>query len=343
MNLKLLSPLVFLTLPVSCTGTQQRYRYVDYGAMSDHQRGEMLIERVKVKNLKAFILDDSAYENKDICEWVGIACNSAGSVTDVAWDFYSLSGFMDLSWIPPKTANFQLQGNSISGTIEAIKLPRTLQKINIDGCAFQGELRFLDLPANLKHLLIPGNNITGMIWITHAQESLQNADFRENYFESVISSGDESGACIRGLTSVTELRENQQMHDACSSLQNRELLVHREHDGKVWLKSVFADSEGHIQNVFWPKMSLEGEVPCRQLPQFMLSMHMNDNNLRGTVDLCALPRSLRVLDLHNNSIQQDVIEVDRSMDLERINLRGNAVEKVVDFDEIEIYESIALL
>ena len=292
----------------------------------------MLIERVKVNRSHTFILEDPANANKDICEWAGVDCDGAGNVVSVAWEFCCLSGYMDLSWIPPKTARFFLQGNDVSGTLEAVKLPRGLRIIDIDGCAFHGELRFLDLPASLETLNVAGNNLTGMVWITGAQRNLRNADIRLNFFENIISDSAQSFAVIRGLPSVVELAENQHLYRMIATIKNRDTLVSREHEHKVWLRSVYADDEGHIQNIFWPRMMLEGEVQLHGLPQFLRSMHMNDNKISGRLDCQSLPVSLRVMDFRNNLITQEVLQIDIGVNLESVDLRGNDIKQVQSVD-----------
>ncbi|KNH09273.1 leucine-rich repeat protein [Perkinsela sp. CCAP 1560/4] len=320
----------------SCYKNDHSYRYVDYHAMSDQQRAEMLIERVKTSNSQRFILGEERYHRKDICDWIGIRCTGAGSVEDIAWGFFGLRGFMDLSWIPPKAERFQVQGNSISGTIDASKLPRGLRLLNIAGCTFHGNFQFPDLPRSLEEIFIPGNTLTGTIWMSHAQQGLRVADLRDNFFTSVIGAPREAVETVLGVSAVLALKEHQQLWLSCVVLKNRETLIHKRCDDAVWLSSVFVDEEGHIENVFWPRCALEGEMPGKALPQFILSMHLNENALSGRLDLLSLPASLQLLDLRNNNFQQEVVEIIKYPALERIDLRGNAIGTVVSLEGDEI-------
>jgi len=328
--MNLLSTFCAVFIVVTCAKSKKRYRFVDYNAMSDQQRGEMLIERVKTRDAKNFILSDDD-DRADICDWTGVACDSSGSVSAISWDFFGLTGYMDLCFMPPRTQRFKTHGNDISGKIEAVKLPRGLRVLDISGCSFHGDLRFADLPPSLEQLWIPGNSLTGTIFMSEAQKSLQIADLSDNYFTALI--GDREGLrSIRGLESVFEIDDHQVLWDACRELVNRDVLVYRRNENLQWLHSVFANEEGHIENVYWASRRLEGSMIWGSLPQFLVSVHLNDNLLSGGLNLHGLPPSLLLLDLSNNKFVQEIVTIETHDGMERIDLRGNAIEKAVSPD-----------
>ena len=160
----------------------------DFDSLSDQTRMELLIGDLKETLRYKILTDDGDF--KDVCDWEGVQCNSAGNVTQVEMISHASpenGETLNLVYMPPLITNFAFamvgasgsidtqalpaglkilyvtQTERMSGPIETKHLPRGLTELDLELNAFDGGFDLTVLPPALEWLNVHSNNFSGSV------------------------------------------------------------------------------------------------------------------------------------------------------------------------------------
>ena len=168
---------------------------------------ELLIGDLKETLQYKILTDDGDF--KDVCDWEGVQCNSAGNVTKVEMASYAspeCGETLNLAFMPPHVTFFSFSMNSVrgtldtqslpaglrilrvtqtllmSGSIETKHLPRGLTELDLELNAFDGELDLNALPPALVLLNVLFNKFTGSVNMKKLPATLSSLFIGGNQF-----------------------------------------------------------------------------------------------------------------------------------------------------------------
>ena len=117
------------------------------------------------------------------CNWQGAFCNTAGSVTEIAWyGGLGLGGSANLTMLPQGLTYFHLENNNLTGVAEFAFLPRGLLTLDLSSNAFSGSPNLTSLPQRLQDLYLGYNGVSGLPNLTSPPRGLLQLSLYYNLF-----------------------------------------------------------------------------------------------------------------------------------------------------------------
>ena len=336
---------------------------LDNAGLSQQQLMELVVANVP----QAFT--DAHGNHKDIAEWNGVTTDAAGRVTKIEWHgrkslgvskldpkWCKTIGFLDLRWVPSGVAHLEIdsfkvdffdavnlpragtavllkkkEGARMGGRMDTENLPAGLQRIEVSGHAldgtldlrrlparleffggdrncFTGTIDLLRLPKTLTALLLSANSLEGPVNVTELPESLSMLSLHSNAFTGRITlplvAGDRrsKGAACRAL-----------------HIWNNRFRGALRYSGRA--VGQINGSQNQFSSIDWRSF------------QTIYALDASENAIDGSLDIGAVPPSIKELDLHENALSGTVDLRKLSAAVEFIDLAQNKLRGVIEFGE----------
>ena len=232
---------------------------------------ELLIGDLKETLRYKILTDDGDF--KDVCDWEGVQCNSAGNVTQVEMVSHASpenGETLNLVYMPPLVTTFSFamvgasgsidtqalpvglqilrvtQTEQMSGPIKTAYLPRGITELDLFLNAFDGELDLTALPPALVSLNVHSNKFTGSVNLTKLPSGLEDLYLGNNQFVGELDFGslpgrieeiDVSENRFSGSFVLTKAPQMLRVVDASTSRSIKGVaVVAKSFGGQVWLR-----------------------------------------------------------------------------------------------------------
>ena len=152
---------------------------IDSSMLTDAQMLDLFLVLDDGEGLETLLGEDEPDE--DICEWLGIACNSESQINEIIW---MVTGFgcdaeLHMRYMPRRVESFVLVSDSIYGEVDLLSLPTGLQKLIVFRTRLSGTLDFGHLPRTMQNVQFEQNKITSVHSICNLPETLKTLVVRE--------------------------------------------------------------------------------------------------------------------------------------------------------------------
>ena len=148
---------------------------VDCSLLSDQTLMELLFEGVDEETKKRYQDNDGIY--LDVCEWSCIKCDDHERVIEIRADNCDISGFIQLSYVPPKVKVLNISSlfidGKLTGSVDLAHLPKQMKELDIYGNQFTGEIDLTHLPDGMNCLYLQNNQLTGEVDLTHLPDGIE--------------------------------------------------------------------------------------------------------------------------------------------------------------------------
>ena len=105
---------------------------IDYSLMSDQALMEMLIEGFDDESKKRY--QDSHGMYLDVCELSRISCDDDERVVEIALDSGSITGSLELCYVPPKVNDLSIRSwgkSELTGSANLARLPDGMEYVSL--------------------------------------------------------------------------------------------------------------------------------------------------------------------------------------------------------------------
>ena len=274
---------------------------LEYSLMSDQALMEMFIEKFD---------DETKKENQDkhgmyldACEWECIECDDHERVVEIDIDSRSVSGTLDLCYVPPKVKVLEIRppwlNGKLTGSVDLAHLPGEVQVVDLRGNALTGELDLTHLPKEMRILSIKHNQLSGEIDLTQLPKRMKQLILTVNQ--------------LTGGIDLTHLPGGM---------------------GHIYLS--YNELSGEIDLTQLPKEmtilalcnnQFSGEINLTHLPHGMQNLILENNKLSGSFVMKAITNRM-LTDAGGNKFNAVAVVVSKTR--ARIMLQGSGVTSVVD-------------
>mmetsp|Transcript_32613 Transcript_32613/g.44777 ORF Transcript_32613/g.44777 Transcript_32613/m.44777 type:complete len:241 (-) Transcript_32613:237-959(-) len=123
---------------------------------------------------------------KPACTWYGVHCNAHSEIQQIDWSDASLTGPLQLRYLPESLEKFIVSGNKLCGQVSVSDLPPRLVFLRMDNNNFEGCVNFSALPEPLIRLSLDENMFTGKVCLTNLPKKLQKLYISDNHFSGEL-------------------------------------------------------------------------------------------------------------------------------------------------------------
>ena len=160
---------------------------VDYRLFSDQTLMEMLLDGLADQTKKRYQDDEGMY--LDVCEWSCIKCDDDKRVIRIERDSESLTGSIELRYVPPKVKRLVLSSiinGQLIGSVDLTHLPDGMQTLFLDNNQLTGEIDLANLPHGMNELSLKSNKLTGEVELTHLPAGMKGLYLQNNQLTGEI-------------------------------------------------------------------------------------------------------------------------------------------------------------
>ena len=252
--------------------------------------------------------------------------NSPQSLQEIKLSRNKLEGTLSFAGLSARCTTLSLCGNNFHGTLSLSDLPKSvnmlhlgkngfseisgfeglaesrMQALEIEQCGMSGEMHFARLPASVNELNLRENKLRGtvdlsglaMLWKAHCGENQLDGTLDVAALPAYLSEVDLSANRLEGSLDCTALPQS-------------------------------------VSIVYLQSNRFSGAIDLSRLPLSLTELRLNDNQLSGSFSLTNVPGELAQLNLANNRFEMERLVVDvQHGRVPLVDLRGNAIQKVVD-------------
>uniref|UniRef100_A0A7S4PEF3 Leucine-rich repeat-containing N-terminal plant-type domain-containing protein n=1 Tax=Paramoeba aestuarina TaxID=180227 RepID=A0A7S4PEF3_9EUKA len=135
--------------------------------------------------LNEFISSRDTFEN--ICKWRGFECVD-GSLVKMH-GYWSDSGLAwNLSWFPSSLTVIKISFLNMDTLLPTRFLPKKLETCILDSCDLRGSIDLRTLPYPLIRLSVPGNSLSGKVFLTSLPPKITEVNLLRNKIGKVFIS-----------------------------------------------------------------------------------------------------------------------------------------------------------
>ena len=317
------------------------------------------------ENMHTVEFQGNAFENLDF------QCHSH-TLSELSALQCALKGTLRFHNSPPALERLDLQSNFLEGTLCFIGAAPSINLMYLNNNAFCGPLHVEDLPAGLQFFDISVNTFSELGITGDLPENLDSFEANECFQSGLVdfiyfppkvdalclSSNNLKGTVVFAhMTRLSSLSCPKNL--LTGSLSLRELpdtlraidLSENKLSGSLELTSL----PECITDVKLFGNEFSGTIDLGHLPKSLWTLHLHDNHLSGAFSLEGLPKGHGLFMLSRKPIVYSfnlsgnrfvmetlVVPADRSR-LPRIDLRGNAVGKVIDTNGVNVVTKTIML
>mmetsp|Transcript_447 Transcript_447/g.757 ORF Transcript_447/g.757 Transcript_447/m.757 type:complete len:252 (-) Transcript_447:62-817(-) len=128
---------------------------------------------------------------ENICNWMGVICDSNGITRQIVWRG-NQSGFVvplrTFGSFPPSVHTIVVEFSRAHENNEILtrRLPQLLEYCFFHNCCLVGTVDMRCLPANIRIFSLPENSLRGVVDLSQLPETIEIIDLRHNPIECVV-------------------------------------------------------------------------------------------------------------------------------------------------------------